>query len=569
MADQLLVKVKVAEGKEYALERTALAWIDSKECVNCGICREYCPVEAISERQREVCRICPGCAPKPGVSFDDMREISANHSCTIGCPLGISPQGYINLLRIGKLEEAYKLIWDKTPFPAVLGRICHHPCEEECKRGLLMDEALKIRAIKRYLAEEMPVPEGDPYPIIHEETVAIIGAGPAGLSAAHDLAKAGYEVTVYDAAQQAGGMLIRGIPTFRLPREVVAQEVGLMEDFGVNFQLGEYIGPKQMEELLQTYDAVLVATGMTKAKKLNLEGWELEGIYSALEYMDRVNYDQDLYRHPGQQFVEHGDVVVIGGGSVAMDTARVALRNGAKSVTAVCVECGDEVPAHDWELKEAKEEGVVLMEGWMPVSYIGEQPRLDGVKLIQVESIQKVDQKINCVTIPGTEKVIKADLVIEAIGQKADPVWKEYQGNPKVYYAGDVQSGDVSVVNAMAAGKKAALDIDNALRGRTLKDPLRLRTISPAPINEKIYPAVRLKEKQYPTPVVPVAERIHNFDEVELVMNELEAIAEVNRCLECGYQFVDPEKCIGCGVCVRVCPVGGVIHMKPVAEEER
>ena len=279
------VKIKISDGSEFALDRLAYAWIDAKECVNCGVCREYCPVEAISEQQREVCRICPGCATKPGLAFDEMSTVSAEHACTIGCPLGISPQGYINLIKAGMYEEAYKLIWEKTPFPAVLGYVCHHPCEAECKRGLLIDEPIKIRALKKYLSTVLPLPKQNEYPVVNEETVAIIGAGPAGLSAAHDLAQLGYEVTVFDAANEAGGMLIRGIPMFRLPREIVRHEVDALERGGINFEFGKFIGPKQMENLLEEYDAVLVATGTPKAKLLKIEGWCLEGIYSAVDFL--------------------------------------------------------------------------------------------------------------------------------------------------------------------------------------------------------------------------------------------------------------------------------------------
>ena len=253
-----------------------------QECVSCGVCREYCPVEAISEQQREVCRICPGCATKPGLPFDEMRTVSADHACTIGCPVGISPQGYINLIKAGMYEEAYELIWEKTPFPAVLGYVCHHPCEDECKRGLLMDEPIKIRALKKYLSNILPLPKQREYPVINEETVAIIGAGPAGLSAAHDLAKLGYEVTVFDSANEAGGMLIRGIPAFRLPREVVRHEVDALERSGIKFELGKPIGQKQVENLLEEYDAVLVATGTRNRKCLKLKAGVLKAFIPLL-----------------------------------------------------------------------------------------------------------------------------------------------------------------------------------------------------------------------------------------------------------------------------------------------
>lgn len=565
------VRVKVKDAPEFVLERPGYALIDAKECVNCGVCREYCPVEAISERQREVCRICPGCATKPGMSFDEMRDISANHACTIGCPIGISPQGYLNLLKDGMYEEAYKLIWERTPFPAVLGYVCHHPCEDECKRGLLMDEPLKIRALKRYLATALPLPVQAKYPIVNDETVAIVGAGPAGLSAAHDLAKAGYEVTVFDSSNEAGGMLNRGIPKFRLPKEIVKQEVEALEDGGIHFELGRFIGLKQMEALLDEFDAVLIAAGTPKSKSLEIEGRNLEGIFTAVDFMERINNNCDIWRHPGQEFKENGEVVIIGGGSVGIDAARSAVRCGAEKVTVVCMECGDEIPAHDWELEEAKAEGIVIMDGWCPRRFVGEQPRLDAIELIQVESMSKDSTgKISCTTLPGTEKMIKADMVVEAIGQRADKLWAHYKDNAKVFFAGDVESSDVSVVMAMASGKKTAMDIDGALQGGKLKDPMELRKLYSAPIEEKIYPATRQKDKYYPTPLVDVEERIGDTETVaELVLTDTEAMAEVHRCLECGYQHVDPDRCVGCGVCMKVCPKGGVIKMVRDEKEAR
>ena len=232
------------------------------------------------------------------------------------------------------------------------------------------------------------------------------------------------------------------------------------------------------------------------------------------------------------------------------------------------MECGDEIPAHDWEVEEALKEGVVIMDGWKPIRFIGEQPKLSGVEIIQAEDLIK-DEKgnITCKTIPGTERIIKADMVIEAIGQRADEVWDAYRNDDKVVFAGDIQSNDVSVVNAMAAGKYAALEIDGMLQGGQLKDPMELRTLHKAPIEEKIYPATRLKNKFHPTPSLDIEDRINSLGEVELVLNDTEALAEVDRCLECGYQHVDSEKCIGCSICQKVCPKGGVIKMIRVEKE--
>ena len=206
----------------FTIDRTAIAQIDPSKCVNCGTCRDICPTEAIEELQRTVCRLCPTCTDRPAMTMDENDNFSTAHACTTECPLGISPQGYVNLTRLGQYEDAYKLIWKKNPLPAVCGRICHHPCEQGCKRGTLVDEPIAIRGIKRFLSDHVDyIPPK--YPRIYDEEIAVIGAGPAGLTAAHYLSLAGYRVTVFDSEPAAGGMLISGIPKFSLPRDVVAE----------------------------------------------------------------------------------------------------------------------------------------------------------------------------------------------------------------------------------------------------------------------------------------------------------------------------------------------------------
>ncbi|MDR3337218.1 MAG: FAD-dependent oxidoreductase [Treponema sp.] len=563
---QELVKIVPPGGSAFEITKGAIASINPQNCVNCGKCREMCPVGAITEQQRIICRLCPSCTSKPALTHADMVSLATEKSCTTECPLGISPQGYVNLTRAGKEIEAYRHIWDKNPLPSICGRICHHPCEQACKRGILVDEPIAIRGIKRYLTDNIDYVPG-PYPKIYEETIAVIGAGPAGLAAGHTLALAGYTVTLFDGESKAGGMLNRGIPAFRLPRDVTEREIGKLVDAGLTIQLGERIGKAQAEALVKDYDAVIVAAGAPNARELPIKGCRKEGIFTALQFMERVNAGQDIWRHPGQEFTRGGEVVVIGGGNVAIDSARTAVRLGAKKVTVLCLESGADVPCHEWERREAEDEGIELLEGWAPQQFTGLHNVLQGVEFFKVSKFSKEsDGKISFETDAAQSRIIPADMVIVAIGQKADDLWKIFEGKEKLFYAGDVRSNAYSVIDAMASGKEAAARADRFLRGRAEKDPLELRQLNEAPLEQKIYPAVRLKIDRPPLPVAAAAERIHSFDEVETEYAPEVIETEVLRCLQCGYQRVDAEKCIGCGVCKAVCPKGDSITMVQVGK---
>jgi len=563
------VTVKVEPGREFRLSRTAVARISPGNCVNCGTCRAYCPVEAIHERQREICRICPDCTSQPALTFEEMQALPASRACTTACPLGISPQGYVNLIRKGKLEAAYKLIWDRNPLPAVCGRICHHPCEQDCKRGLLVDTPIAIRGLKRFLADSLPPWRPEPYPCLYEESVAVIGSGPAGLTAAHYLARAGYRVSVIDEATEPGGMLMRGLPPFRLPREVVKKEIQALMDAGIAFRLGEKVGKAGLAGILEEFEAVVVAAGAPHSRELHLPGWRNEGILGAIDFMERAGLGQDIERHPSQEFRIEGEVVVVGGGSVAIDTARTALRQGASQVTVVCLECADEIPCHAWERQEAEEEGITILPGLMPQRFLGVLSRVTGLEVCDVAEFRKdAAGQIHCSAAPGTERVIPADWVIVAIGQAPDELWKDVPDEYRVFFAGDVSSQNCSVIDAMASGRQAALEVDTLLRGRALKDPDALRTLEKAPMEEKIYPAVRLKVERHALPLREAASRVHDMQEIELGFDGKAAQVESQRCLACGYQEVDPERCIGCGVCQRVCPTGDAITLVAPGKED-
>lgn len=565
------VKLVSASGKEYSIPLKAVAHINSKKCVNCNECREACPVGAIEEHQRVICHACPECTEKPGISPKKFVALATERSCTTACPLGISPQGYVNLLKCGKEKEAYDLIWKKNPLAEVCGSICHHPCEQDCKRGILVDHPIHIRTIKRYLSENVNA-EHPKYQRMYDETIAIVGAGPAGLTAGHYLAQAGYRVTIFESDKEAGGMLLHGIPKFRLNRNIIAGEVRQLQEAGLDIRYGEKINHYGMKKLTQEYDAVIVAAGTPKSRELEIQGWRTEGIFPAMKFMEMVNAEQKIRHHLGQMFhFEGGEAVILGGGSVAVDVARTALRLGASKVTCVSAEEGDQVPAHQWEIDEAKEEGVIFEEGWTPQRYLySAVTKLNGVRLEKVTSCGKrEDGSFYMDTDPDVTTDIKADWIVVAIGQLSEGYWKEFNTEENVFWAGDIASGKCSVVDAMASGRTAALAVDAFIRGREVRDPMSEHKLNQAEIQEKIYPYNLHKMNRPKVDMISLEERKQTFNEVEKTFNGEEAHLEAMACIGCGFQKVDADKCIGCGTCKNICPKGDVITMVPLEGEDK
>jgi len=538
------------------------ASINTSRCINCGVCRETCPVDAISESQRIICHVCPSCTQKPGMSPQAMDALATSQSCTTACPLNISPQGYVGLVKHEKYEEAFQLIWEKNPLPSVCGSICHRPCEDACKRGICVDSSIKIRAIKKFLSAEVDVPVKK-YPVLYDEQVAVIGAGPAGLATAHFLSLCGYEVTVFESSAEAGGMLMRGIPRFRLDRSTIDRDIGKLCQAGLDIRLNNRVDRRMIEKLKDEYDVIVIATGAPDSKELGIPGHYLAGVMGAVSFMDQVNNGMEIRRHLGQLFeYKGGEAVIIGGGSVAMDVARTAVRVGASKVTVVCLETGEDIPAQKWEIEEAKEEGVVIVEGYSPIEYQATLfPELQGVKFAKVSKFSKDESgKINFKTNNKDTMELKADWVVEAVGQVSSACWSELD-EEGIFFAGDISSKELSVVDAMASGRKTAIAVDAALRGRAAKVSLEKHTLNIAPIMEKIYPHNLRKIVRPATPMLCVSERKDGFDEIEGVLSAAEVKNEAISCLACGYHEVDQKECIACGICQKQCPKGDVITM--------
>jgi NADPH-dependent glutamate synthase beta subunit-like oxidoreductase len=411
--------VKTAEGSERKLRKTTSPIIDTMKCLDCGECIKNCPTQAITEMQRQICRLCPDCAEGDIMFPKDMEELTRS-SCSGGCPLGHYPEGYINLVAKGDWEGAWNVISGINPLPGILGRICERPCEEECKRGILINKGkpLNIRATKRAVADwaaDSGKAEKKLYLRNIDKRVAVIGAGPAGITAAADLAGMGYKVTIFEATSSMGGMVRRAIPLFRLPDEVWRKEFEYALGSGIDIEYGVSLGHAfTIEDLFKDgFKAVVIATGAPFGKKLDIPGKDFKGVYTALNYMNDVKYGT-----PAQT----GDnTVVIGGGSVATDAARTALRNGAKNVTMVCIENEGEMPAHSWEIEEALEEGVKVLGGYAPQSINSAWMQPESVTVAKVAKITKdANGNLRAEIDSSDTKKITAETVIFAVGQSFD-----------------------------------------------------------------------------------------------------------------------------------------------------
>ncbi|SMC80692.1 FAD-dependent oxidoreductase [Papillibacter cinnamivorans] len=569
MSKDSSILIRMDEGREFLRPRGAVAVVDSEMCFNCGVCRRACPTEAIGENQRDICRLCPDCTPKPKMFPEESKEYATRHACSLGCPLGTVPEGYVRAVADGKFDIAYDLISELNPLPSVCSMICHHPCEEECKRGLLIDEPIAIRALKRFIVSKVP-PKTKRFDRKYDMKIAVIGAGPAGLTAAADLAAKGYRVKIFEAGPEPGGMLRRGIPSFRIDREIMDEEIKALLEAGIEIEYNCMVGKNPTVDSLfdDKYAAVVIAVGAGKGTMLPIPGTGAEKVYDAVSFMRRVNARQPVL--VGKK------AVVLGGGSVAMDTAR-ALRRMGLEVACACIENGECVPAPAWELKEAKEEGVEIIEAACPSRIVTELFTVKGVELKKVCCIGTDScGRLRPETEAGSEWIVEADTVVFATGQKADVRFLsenaglkldeagriEYDpetmqtSREKVYIAGDAVAARGSVIDAMASGRKAALAVDNLLQGRSLEDRAVKRDPALAPNHEKIFPAVRLEKLGPQSP--PMKPERDGFDLVEGVFDEKTAVLEAKRCMKCGYSSVDPDKCIGCGVCANLCPARAI-----------
>ncbi|RJP66491.1 MAG: NADH-quinone oxidoreductase subunit NuoF [Candidatus Abyssobacteria bacterium SURF_17] len=463
--------------------------------------------------------------------------------CQHTCPVGMDIPAYVALVRAGRIDDAYVVLKRTNPFPSVCGRVCGHPCQAKCRRGQL-DEPVAIKFIKRYIADNASRPKVEPIPVTRKERVAVIGAGPSGLTAALELKKRGYAVTVFEELPQAGGMLRWGIPAYRLPREVLDREINDILDTGVELRTNTRIGREvSFEKLEKEYDVIYFAVGAQRSYGLDVPGETAEGVLGAVEMLRAQNLDQDV--KIGKR------VAVIGGGNSAVDAARTAIRLGAEAVTIYYRRERKDMPAQEAEIKASEDEGVRIEYLVAPVRVISDNGRVSGLELnrMKLGQFDRSGRK-RPEPIPGSEFTIDVDTVIAAIGQKPDlDCLPKASGvetsrntvkvdrtlrttNAKVWAGGDVVTGPAMVIDAIKAGQNAAARIDMAIReenGEKPWVPPSDGTIDiPFEVDEEV-----VERPQAAMPEVAALDRRRDFREVEFGYTKKIAMAEARRCMRC------------------------------------
>ncbi|RKO66054.1 FAD-dependent oxidoreductase [Desulfofundulus salinus] len=567
---------RLQNGKFSVKVRQKPTFINQTLCTGCRQCEMNCNVAVPDQFNFDMVARRAAYIPFPqAVPKKAVIEREGTSPCSFTCPAGIKAHGYIALVRGGKYREAFDLVLENTPLVGSLGRACYAPCEGECTRGSL-EGPLPIRRIKRFIADryyrEHSEPEYSPPEELKDKRVAIVGAGPAGLTAAFFLARKGYRVTIFEAQAQPGGMLRTAIPSFRLPKDVVDRDIKNVTALGVEIKTGVKV--EDLEELKNSgFDAIFVATGTPGAKKMRVEGEDLDGVVGSLDFLQQVNLGQKIS-------LKDRAVIVVGGGNVAIDAARVAVRLGAKRVVVQYRRSRAEMPAHDWEITAAEREGVEFQYLSVPKRFIGRDGKLTEVESMKMELGEPdAGRRRKPKPVEGSEYRIAADMVITAVG--LEPETKAFQKLlrindnhtisvdpetlqttvPYVFAGGDVVTGPSMIVNAVAQGRRAAFFIDRYLKGEELKGAdFDYRT--PVVDKEKVL----ARQQSYRT-LFPVGsgeilrEKPGDFSETELPLNEEQARYSAGRCLDCGI-------CSECRQCVATCPANAVdLSMKEEKKE--
>ncbi|MCP4622876.1 MAG: FAD-dependent oxidoreductase [bacterium] len=550
--------------------------IDAAKCTACGDCVDVCPVLRPGEHDMQLANRKATYIPYPqAVPNSYTIEKYDTAPCRGACPANINVQAYVALVKMGRYREAVEIIMQDLPLPGVLGRVCPHGCEKSCRRQSL-DEAVSIRELKRVAADhvelsEIPMPDIIP----RKESVAVIGSGPAGLSAAYFLALDGYRVSVYESMPDAGGMLRYGIPEHRLPRSVLDAEIENLKRYGIEIHTHTPIGKDLTLQDLQENgaDAIFMAIGAWKGLKLNIPGEEIpRGISDAIALLRKV--------HSGKLKALAGRVVVIGGGHSALDGARVALRLGADEAHIIYRRSQAEMPAEPEEVIEAEKEGVKIHYQVAPVKIMGDNGGVSGIRCIRTR-LAKADNtgRPRPIPIKDSEFIIDTDHVISAIGQAPDfdclrhdhgldlSRWNFLTVNaetlqtnrPGIFAGGDAVSGPATVIEAVAAGKRAAKYIADYLQGKPL--PTNVQPEIPPGKNWAAAAPDEPVRKRMISPTLPVATRLAGFEEVNLPPDEQSAQKEAARCLDCG-------GCCECMQCVSACKAEAVTAMTHARKDE-
>ena len=569
-----------------------IAKVEKQNCVACGKCVEACPAGAVKLGQKlcdkEGCEITYPRIPLPGDqpwgehmwshNYRDTNRINCYDTgtapCKTACPAHIGIQGYLQLAKEGRYEDALALIKKDNPLPAVCGHVCNRRCEDACTRGTI-DEAVAIDEVKRFIAERDLNAETRfiPKKIIpslkggFKEKIAIIGAGPAGLSCAYFLALTGYKPTIFEKNAEPGGMLRYGIPSYKLEKDLLAAEINVIRQLGVEIRCGVEVGKDVTIEDLreQGYKGFYAAIGCQRGRKPGISGENAEGAYTAVDFLRKAGAKES--------FALEGDVVVVGGGNVAIDAARVSSRYTDAKISMFCLETREKMPASNEEIEEALEEGIELNCGWGPKEILEEDGHVRGVvfkKCTRVFDAQgrfspEYDEN-DTVTVPCRHVIFSVGQAIDW-GHMLDNLHVELRPNggalankltyqtsePDIFVGGDVYTGPKFAIDAIAAGREGAVSLHRYVHenctltiGRNRRDFIELDKEN---IKVETYDS---SSRQIP-PKADVKEQAKTFRDLSQSLSEEQVKKETSRCLSCGASVVDPNKCIGCGICTTKC----------------
>ncbi len=568
-----------------------VAHVKTENCVACGRCVEYCPAGAVKLGQKLCTKDGPIEYPKhelpdtvkwgPEKWDEDYRDNNrincydtGTAPCKTACPAHIAVQGYLKKAAQGKYREALALIKKENPFPAVCGHICNRRCEDACTRGTI-DQAVAIDEVKKFIAKQDLTAENRYIPPIippttgrlFEEKIAIIGGGPAGLSCAFYLAEKGYKPTVFEKNEKPGGMLVYGIPSFKLEKDVVEAEIDVMRQMGVEIKCGVEVGKDiTLKELRkQGYKAFYIAIGCQGGRKANIEGEDAEGVMTAADFLRTVGDNQN--------YPVEGRTVVVGGGNVAIDVARTASRCGASDVSMFCLEGRNIMPASEEEIAEAQEEGITLNCGWGPKEILTENGKVKGIVFKKCLSVFDENKRFAPKFDENVTMTVPCERVFLSIGQSI--VWGNLldgskvelgRGNgavadkvtyqtaePDIFVGGDVYTGPKFAIDAIAAGKEGAISIHRFVQphssltiGRNRRQFIELDKSN-----------IQVEEYDNSSRQIPGVRKdidVHkSFRDAKETFTEEQVRKETARCLGCGASVVDENKCIGCGVCTTKC----------------
>ena len=583
------------------------AHVTKEKCVACGKCVEVCPAGAaklgqklctkdggeISYPKHELPDAAAWSKDKWNPNYRDDNKINCYETgtapCKTACPAHLPVQGYVKMAAEGRYMDALKLIKTENPFPAVCGAICNRRCEDACTRGTI-DQAVAIDEIKKFIAEqelhadkryipEMTNHSGKPM----EQKIAVIGAGPAGMTAAFFLKEMGYPVTVFEKNSRPGGMLLNGIPSFRLEKSVIDAEIDVLREMGVEFKCGVEVGKDVTIAELRTqgYQAFYIAIGAQGGRKTGVPGEDAEGVLTGVEFLHTANTTENPHLLSGR-------TVVVGGGNVAVDVARTALRSGSGEVSMCCLESRDIMPAAADEVEEAEEEGIKVNCGWGPKEIVTENGKVKAIVFKKCLSVKDETGRFNPQYDENDLLTIECENVLLSIGQaivwgdmlkgtkvefnpngtaKADPV--TYQtAEPDIFVGGDVYTGPRFAIDAIAAGKQGFVSIHRFVnKGHSLTLARDLRQFIELDKNNIQVETFDNAKRQVPGRKAGVAKE--TFRDLRCTLTEEQIKTEASRCLGCGASVVDENKCIGCGLCTTKCEFDAIHLTRDLPDASR